>query len=564
MSDDNDPGSEPKRRQFLQMTAGAGIINPLMIGRKGANAEDEYASDFEIRPFSAKAPDDVTLNGHVYLPEDEDPPYGTVLYWSPYWNTVAATPSDDPPAEDGNPAETVHGFGGLHRLVREGFAVAAVNSRGTGISEGCFQWLSPVEYADGYVIVEELADKEWSNGKVGMYGLSYDGASQVAAMAASPPSLEAIVPVDPPLDLWTLFTRQGATRNIGPVFTPAWDIMVSLGSANHEPDRVDCPRRLRDWTVNGDLVISGDKNGWFEKRDLTERLSESRIPMFATLGIKREAGGATNALQYRGVWEARPPQTTRLLLGQWGHAFPKSDGRAASPEFKDEVVQWFDHYLRDGPKRVKTGVVEYQDDTGSWHTSDSWPPTEDRTSLYLSDRTLESMEEGVQASQQTFQSNDTNPGVSPEQCGPRQAVYVSPPLEESVRIAGNFTISTTVTSTLSGGHFAAFLYKTAGDGSCPDPRAEEFARCLADLRHWKTLGRARPFPVGTPTEVSFKSHPCATELPAGDRVVLAIGGGSPELMPSEFKPVLTVSTGEGFSGVIDLPVVEGSLSFPST
>lgn len=534
------------RRKFLELTALAGSAGPLTTD---SPVNNDYESDFEIRPFSATAPDDVELKGHVYLPEHEEPPYGTVLYWSPYWNTAGATPSDDPPSEDGS-NESVHAFGGLHRLIQEGFAVAAVNMRGSGISEGCFQWGSSVDFQDGYTVVEGLADEEWSNGKIGMYGLSYTAYSQTLAIAGGPPSLEAVVPVDSVIDLWKLLTRNGAAIHIGPATTAAWDGLVALGSVQHEPERVDCPRRLRDWTVNVDLATSGDKNEWFQERDYIEYLAESRVPMYVTNGL----GPTGHILQIEGLYEARPPQTTRLLLGQWGHAFPDKEG------FVDEVVQWFDHYLRDGPKRVQTGVVEYQDDTGSWYETDRWPPRADQTNLYLSDGALVTEQGDVESSTQAFQSEDTDPGVSPEHCGPRQAVYVSEPLEEAVRIAGNFTISATVTSSLSGGNFAAVLYHTPGDGTCPDPDATEFARCLASLRHWKTMGRAQRFPIGEPTEVSFTSQPFATEIPAGNRIVLAIGGGSADLLPNEQKPLLIVDTGEDLLGNVELPVVEGELT----
>lgn len=420
---------------------------------------------------------------------------------------------------------------------------------GSGISEGCFQWGSPVDFQDGYVVVEGLADKEWSNGKIGMYGLSYTAYSQTLAIAGGPPSLEAVVPVDSVIDLWTLVTRNGAAIHIGPAVTPAWDGLVALGSVQHEPERVDCPRRLRDWTVNVDLATSGDKNEWFQTRDYVEYLAESRVPMYVTNGL----GPTGHILQIEGLFEARPPQTTRLLLGQWGHAFPDKEG------FVDEVVQWFDHYLRDGPKRVKTGVVEYEDDTGTWHETDRWPPRADRTKLYLSGDSLLTEKENVESSEQLFQSEDTDPGLSLEQCGPRQAFYVSEPLDEAVRIAGNFTISATLTSTLSGGNFAAVLYHTLGDGTCPDNDGVEFARCLADLRHWETMGRAQRFPLGEPTEVSFKSQPFATKIPEGNRIVLAIGGGSDELFPNERKPLIIVNTGEDMAGSVELPVVEGEL-----
>ena len=549
-------GRGANRRTVLRAAATAGAVGAAPLAGAAPVERGGYESDFEIRPFAATADDGVELKGHVYLPESEDPPYGTVLYWSPYWNTAVATPSDDPPSEDGS-AESQHAFGGLHRLIREEFAVAAVNLRGTGISEGCFQWGSPVDFGDGYVVVETLADEPWSNGKVGMYGLSYTAYSQTLAMAGDPPSLEAVVPVDGVIDLWKFYMQQGAPLDGAAVYPAAIDGLVAGTAVHHDPERVDCPRRPRDWAVGADMAVSGDRNAWFRRRNYLGALAESRVPMFAVLGQIGVEGQGTSGhtLQVEGLYEARPPNTTRLLLGDWGHAFPSENG------FTEQVVAWFDHHLRDGPNRVRTGVVEYKDDTGAWHTADRWPPRADRTELHLSGDALVADREAVEASARRFQSEHRDPGLGRGRCGPTQVVYASPPLRDAVRIAGNATVSVTLTSTLSGGNFAAMLFHTPGAGTCPDGEATPFARVLASLRHWKTMGRARRFPVGRPTAVSFESQPFATEVPAGHRLVLVVAGGASVLQANERQPLVTVTTGPDRVGDVDLPVVEGELAF---
>lgn len=279
--------------------------------------------------------------------------------------------------------------------------------------------------------------------------------------------------------------------------------------------------------------------------------------MFAVLGQIGVDGQGTSGhtLQIEGLCEARPPNTTRLMLGDWGHVFP--DER----DFMQNVVDWFDHHLRNGPNNVKTGVVEYKDDTGTWHTSKRWPPRAVRTELYLSGSSLYSDRAAVESTTRRLQSEHRDPGLTAQHCGPRQAVYTSPPLREPIRVAGNATITATVTSTLSGGNFAAMLFKTPGSGTCADGQARPFARILAALRHWKTMGRAQRFPIGQPTEISFESQPFATEIPAGDRIVLVSTGGASVLEANERQPLLTLSTGDEFAGNEELPVVEGSVQF---
>jgi hypothetical protein len=60
---------------------------------------------------------------------------------------------------------------------------------------------------------------------------------------------------------------------------------------------------------------------------------------------------------------------------------------------------------------------------------------------------------------------------------------------------------------------------------------------------WNSCGRSADFPVGTPTRVRFQGHPMAANLKQGERIVVAIGGGSSELEPDARHPLLTVSGG---------------------
>ncbi len=59
----------------------------------------------------------------------------------------------------------------------------------------------------------------------------------------------------------------------------------------------------------------------------------------------------------------------------------------------------------------------------------------------------------------------------------------------------------------------------------------------------------------------MQSHPFATPVKAGERLVLGVAGGSTELEFRPDRPVITVVTGGGAEGWIDVPVVEGEIVF---
>ena len=74
-------------------------------------------------------------------------------------------------------------------LLKNGYAVLGVNARGTGCSEGVFDFLGPAYGQDGADVVEWIATQPWSNGAVGMANWSWAGMSQVATASERPAHL---------------------------------------------------------------------------------------------------------------------------------------------------------------------------------------------------------------------------------------------------------------------------------------------------------------------------------------------------------------------------------------
>lgn len=80
------------------------------------------------------------------------------------------------------------------RWCPRGYAIASVDHRGAGNSEGSVQVMGKAMGEDGYDVVEALAKMEWCNGKVGMAGNSYLAISQYFTACEQPPSLKALAP----------------------------------------------------------------------------------------------------------------------------------------------------------------------------------------------------------------------------------------------------------------------------------------------------------------------------------------------------------------------------------
>jgi hypothetical protein len=104
-----------------------------------------------------------------------------------------------------------------------GFAVVDVNMRGTGCSGGAFDFFEPLQGLDGYDVVETVARQPWVlHHKVGMYGISYGGISQLFVAETRPPSLAAITPLSV-IDQTATTLYPGGILNTGFAFSWALD-----------------------------------------------------------------------------------------------------------------------------------------------------------------------------------------------------------------------------------------------------------------------------------------------------------------------------------------------------
>src|ERR1700730_16114243 len=128
------------------------------------------------RDVPARMRDGVTLPADVYTPEG-DGPFPVLLMRTPYDKTSAQ--------------DSVYAHPRWY--ARRGYIVVIQDVRGRWSGEG--EWYPFAhETDDGYDTVEWAARLPKSNGKVGMYGLSYVGATQMLASVGAPPHLACIAP----------------------------------------------------------------------------------------------------------------------------------------------------------------------------------------------------------------------------------------------------------------------------------------------------------------------------------------------------------------------------------
>jgi predicted acyl esterase len=163
--------------------------------------------------------DGIVLRADVYRPP-ESGPCPVILSYGPYakglafqegypdqWRIMTA---EHPDVAEGSSNryqnwETVD----PEKWVPDGYACVRVDSRGAGCSPGYLDPFSPRETRDLYLCIEWAGTQSWSNGKVGLAGISYYAINQWHVASLQPPHLAAICPWEGAADWYRDMTHHG-------------------------------------------------------------------------------------------------------------------------------------------------------------------------------------------------------------------------------------------------------------------------------------------------------------------------------------------------------------------
>lgn len=480
-------------------------------------------------------------------------------------------------------------------LVENGTAVAYLSVRGTGTSGGCFEMMGPNEQADYPVVIEWLADQGWSNGNIGMIGLSYPGTTPLMAAIQDPPALETIVPAGIVSDWYTfLATPQGAKYAIGPAWSAQYEGTVSytppagnawswdqdpLSFLEHyahvAPERVceDSLAFTREETV-GTFTDHRDEAYWDERR-LIDDFDQVTASVLLVHGLQ-DVGG--HAFQDAHAWQALENAPKAQLAGQWGHEWPTDEDLDGSrlASWNRTLVSWFDHWLKDeGPTPEILGNVLFETQAGEWSATSQWPPEEvQQEALYLSGTTLRTEPGGEDAVLRPAGPGTGSIGLGGECIRPTTHLAVSEPLEEPVTVAGNPFAYLSMTSTQVGGRLGVTVYdieELVGNEECPatpSNGAEVVTRGAASLRFHEGNFEGEDFPTGTPTPVRTDVYNVAHTFDTGDRIGLYLDDGlwSNLRLGQPHLPELTVHAGDtpAAASHLVLPLSEGTLGGDET
>ena len=335
---------------FHSLPASVTLAHSKLTSGQATNEERKYAVAVEAG-IKVKMRDGITLAADIYRPR-EPGTFPVLLQRTPYSRQSAASMGYD--------------------LASHGYIVVLQDTRGRYDSGGEF-YPFRFESQDGYDTVEWAAALNGSNGKVGMFGGSYVGATQMLAAMAKPPHLVTIFPYVTASEYYDGWTYQNGV--LAQWFASSWASSLAVDTVRRKaaerarpkdwvaqlpvesyplirsPSSQEIAPYFRDWIQherNDDYWRQWKISDHYHEMNVTALHAGGWHDLFLNGSIKN----------YMGMHEKGPTPAIRsgqrLLIGPWAHASTSSEGKIGDVVFGKSAVldmtgtalRWFDYTLK--------------------------------------------------------------------------------------------------------------------------------------------------------------------------------------------------------------------------
>lgn len=264
-------------------------------------------------------------------------------------------------------------------MAQRGYVCVLANSRGRGGSEG--EWDPYVNEPQDVCDAQQWAGTQaWSDGRVGMFGQSYNAFTQIMSAPKANPHLRCIVPIEGQQSFFGHQYNDGVLQ-LNVVFTHGLFATGATGLQGHIPlddphfrqlplqaaaDRVPHPQaqRIKTW-----LAHARYDDHW-KSFSVKERYPQIQVPAYFVSGwydnlIHENFRNFRGFRESAGSSEAR--QQTRLRVGPGVHG--------ANPLPLVEQIRWYDYWLKDLPTGIdqEAPLRIFVMGANRWRDEYEWP-----------------------------------------------------------------------------------------------------------------------------------------------------------------------------------------------
>jgi uncharacterized protein len=372
------------------------------------NSQPQTKPIFTLKAVMIPVRDGVHLQTVILTPVDQQGPLPILFRRTPY-GVPDKSPEQMPPS--------------WKELARDGYIFVIQNLRGRFKSEGVFNLSSWVDLKDPQA-TNETTDAydsiEWlvknvpnNNGKVGMYGVSYDGLTTGLTLLHPHPALKAISEQASPVDQWMNDDdhRYGALRES---YNFEYAVMEQSDKNENKHFAFDTYDTY-EWYLNVGPVANLDANylhgsipywnsniqhpdydEFWKKEAWVRQLHASTVPNLNVAGFWDQEDPWGPWQIFRHAEENDPDHTSLIVAGPWFHGewqTPKGEsiglipfgGHETSREFREQLeAPFFRYFLHGDGEKPAWQASTFQSGSNTWHTYKEWPPAEaNLTKLYL-------------------------------------------------------------------------------------------------------------------------------------------------------------------------------------
>jgi predicted acyl esterase len=500
--------------------------------------------------------DGVRLAATLYMPDGAraEEEFPALLEYLPYRKDDGTAAGDYPK----------HAY-----FARRGYVSVRVDIRGFGASEGAppEREYSEQEQIDGEQVISWLAHQSWSNGNVGMFGISWGGFNSLQMAMRHPPALKAILAMCATAELF----HDDVHYVDGIAHVDEFELNMDLaegwtGAPDYTLDeKVLGPRfEAPPWSL---LYLKHQHDGPFW-RDRVRPLKEITIPSFLIGGLLD--GYRDNVIDM--LMQSSGP--VKAIMGPWNHTYPNEAEPGPQVEWRNEAVRWFDHWLkgRDTGVEHDPRLVIYmqhwhppdpslENVPGEWRREDVWPPKDAQAStLFLqSNHALAAVAPqpdrhqlkyvasiGVEAG---FWWGELLSDVRPVDAF--SLVYDSAPLQNDVAILGRPHALLRASATAPLADWVARLSDVAPDGTVTQITGAGINGAQRD-----SMSAPHDLEPGKVYSLDIEMHLTSWVFPRGHRIRVAISNALwPMMLPTPYSMTTSLELGRGDGSRLMLPVV---------
>lgn len=497
--------------------------------------------------------DGTRLAARIWMPDGaEADPVPAVFEFLPYRKRDGTSMRD----ESTYPAFAAAGIAGVR-----------VDIRGSGESDGVIDGeYTERELADACELIAWIAAQPWSNGSVGMMGISWGGFNCLQVAALRPPALKAVISIASTTDRYNddIHYKNGCHLSA----QLSWAATM-LGYQSRPPDPALVGERWRAMWLERlenepfflqEWLAHQRRDGFWKHGSIKEDFSAVTVPALVIAGW---ADGYRNTplLAVEGM-----PDRAKALIGPWVHKYPHFAWPKPRADFLGEAIAWWNRWLRgeetgaaalpqvraymlDGPKPAPRRDA----DPGFWIAKARW---QQPVMLGFHVDQAQMLAEGPKPSgspeRPVYLRSPLDTGTASgewftlkpdaEMAGDQRGddagslTFDSAPLTTELDLLGRPELCVTVSCDADVANLCARLVDIHPDGS-----ATRVSFGVMNLAHRESNSDPQPMEHGRPTPIRLALDACGYRFRAGHRIRLSLSTAYwPTILPAPTDPGLTI------------------------